>query len=66
LCREQAEFLAFFIGEAMAVANLVVMGWQLLQQLTHAVPLPYRVDIRNLVLWQRREVHMHLQQQQRY
>jgi hypothetical protein len=38
------------------------MGRELVQQLSHTVPFSNRVDIRNLVLWKRRKIHVHLRE----
>jgi hypothetical protein len=60
LRREQAQFLAFLVRKAVAVAHLVVMGRELVQQLSHTVPFSNRVHVRNLVLRKRRKIHVHL------
>jgi len=57
---EQAQFLAFLVRKAVAVAHLVVMGRELVQQLSHTVPFANRVHVRNLVLRKRRKIHVHL------
>jgi len=60
LRREEAQAAALVVVEGAAVARLVVVRGQLVQQLADAVPLPGRAGVRDLLLRQPREVHMHL------
>jgi hypothetical protein len=57
---EQPQLLLLLITEAIAVAHLIVVGWQLLQELFDAVLLPHTVHIRHLVLRQATHVLVHL------
>ena len=45
--------------------RLIVVRWELVQELLDAVLLAHRVDVRNLVLGQRREVEVDLQREER-
>lgn len=50
LSREETQLLAFFVGEGVTVADLIVVGWKLLEKLTDTVSFTYGVHVGNFVL----------------
>lgn len=62
LGREEAQFFALLVGKGVAVADLIVVGRQLLEELSDPVTLADGVDVGHFVFGQGGEVQMHLNQ----
>lgn len=60
LGREEAQFFALLVGKGVAVADLIVVGRQLLEELSDPVTLADGVDVGHFVFGQGGEVQMHL------
>lgn len=65
LCAEHAQLMLLDVREAVAVAHLVVVRRQLLQELSDAVLLSSAVQVRHLVLGQTAEVPVHLERERK-
>lgn len=60
LCTEQFQFGGFFVGERVTIADLIVLRWQLLEELFDAIALTDAVDVGHFVLRKWGEVKQNL------